>query len=64
MPRTHKLFHHDAYRDNGNLQVFLPLFLNNQDNLNERKNIFSNVFSSHFAAEVLVVWINIISETD
>lgn len=64
MPHTHKLFHHDAYRNNGNLQIFLPLFLNNQDNLNVQKNIFSNVFSNSFAAEFLVVWMNIISEAD
>ena len=64
MPRTHKLFHHDAYRNNGNLQIFLPLFLNNQVNLNVRKNIFSNGFSRIFEAEFLVVLVNIMSETD
>lgn len=64
MPCTHTFFRHEVYRDNGNLKIFLPLFLDNQDNLNVRKNIFSNVFSSRLTTEFLKVWVNIMSDTD
>lgn len=64
MPCTHTFFRHEVYRHSGNLKIFLPLILNNQDNLIVRKNIFSNMFSGCFAAEVLGQLVNIMSETD
>jgi len=64
MPCTHTFFRHEVYRDSGNLKIFLPLILNNQDNLIVRKNHFSSVFSGCFAADVFGQWVNIMSETD